>query len=203
VRRVRQSILGQMVTAGQCPTCGGLGSVVPDPCGACHGEGRRVEDETYTVEVPAGIDTGATLRLTGRGAAGPRGGGRGDLYVHLRVRPHEVFERREDDLLYDLHLPFTQAALGTRITFETLDGTEELTVARGTQPGTVVKLKGRGVPHVQGRGRGDLLVRVVVDVPTELGEEEEALVRQLAELRGDEVAAAEAGLLSRLRSAFK
>lgn len=203
VRRVRQSILGQMVTAGQCTRCGGLGSVIADPCGVCHGEGRRIEDKTYTVEVPAGIDNGATLRLTGRGAAGPRGGGLGDLYVHLRVAPHEFFDRHGDDLLHDLHVPFTQAALGTTLAFETLDGVEEVTVPRGTQTGTVVRLKGRGVPHVQGRGRGDLLVQIVVDVPTDLSPEQEALLRQLADLRGDEVAVAEAGLFSRIRSAFK
>jgi molecular chaperone DnaJ len=203
VRRVRQSILGQMVTAGQCPRCGGFGTLIPDPCGSCHGEGRRIEERTYNVDVPAGIDTGATLRLAGRGAAGPRGGGIGDLYVHVRVLPHPHFERDGYDLLHELHVPFTQAALGTTIAFETLDGVEELTIKRGTQTGTVIRVKGRGVPHVQSRGRGDLLVRIVVDVPTNLSDEEEALLRQLAALRGDDVAVAEAGLFSRLRSAFK
>jgi len=173
------------------------------PAGATSQFEIRIEDKTYTVEVPAGIDNGATLRLTGRGAAGPRGGGLGDLYVHLRVRAHEHFTRSGDDLLHDLHVPFTQAALGTTLAFETLDSVEEVIVPRGTQTGTVVKLKGRGVPHVRGRGRGDLLVRIVVDVPTELGSEEEELLRQLAELRGDDVAVAEAGLFSRIRSAFK
>jgi molecular chaperone DnaJ len=203
VRRVRQSILGQMVTAGQCGRCSGFGTVITDPCPACRGEGRRLDDRTYTVDVPAGIDTGATLRLTGRGAAGPRGGGLGDLYVHVRVGPHPHFQREGYDLVHELHLPFTQAALGTTMSFETLDDVEELTIARGTQTGTVIRLKGRGVPHVQGRGRGDLLVHVVVDVPGKLTEEEEELLRQFAELRGDEVAVAEAGLFSRIRSAFK
>lgn len=203
VRRVRQSILGQMVTAGQCSRCNGLGSVIDGPCPACHGEGRQIQDKTYTVDVPAGVDSGATLRLSGRGAAGPRGGGMGDLYVHVRVHPHEHFERQGYDLVHELHVPFTQAALGTSLTFVTLDGPEELEVPRGVQNGRVLRLKGRGVPHVEGRGRGDLLVRVAVDVPTKLGAEEEALLRQLAELRGDEVAVAEAGLLSRIRSAFK
>lgn len=203
VRRVRQSILGQMVTAGQCNRCGGLGNVVDHPCPACHGEGRQIQDKTYTVDVPAGVDSGATLRLTGRGAIGPRGGGVGDLYVHVRVRAHEHFERHGYDLVHELHVPFTQAALGTTFTFEALDGAEELRIPRGTQNGRVIRLKGRGVPHVEGRGRGDLLVRISIDVPTDLGAEEEALVRQLAALRGDEVAVAEAGLLSRIRSAFK
>ena len=152
VRRVRQSILGQMVTAGQCTRCGGFGTVVSDPCPACHGEGRQIEDKTYTVDVPAGVDTGATLRLSGRGAAGPRGGGLGDLYVHVRVQPHDHFERHGYDLVHQLHVPFTQAALGTTVSFETLDGPEELKIARGTQNGRVLKLKGRGVPHVEGRG---------------------------------------------------
>lgn len=204
VRRVRQSILGQMVTASQCPRCAGLGSVVADPCPSCRGEGRKVEERRYVVDVPAGVDSGATLRLTGRGGAGPRGGGVGDLYVHVRVRPDERFERRGYDLVHELHLPFTQAALGATITLEALDKVEEISIPRGTQTGKVVRLKGRGVPHVEGRGRrGDLLIEVVVDTPTELSEQEDALLRQLAELRGDEVAVAEEGFFSRIRSAFK
>jgi molecular chaperone DnaJ len=203
VRRVRQSILGQMVTATQCPRCGGLGTVVADPCAVCHGEGRRLAEKVYTVDVPAGIDTGSTLRLAGRGAAGLRGGGLGDLYVHLRVAPHDRFTRQGYDLVHQLRLPFTQAVLGAVLELETLDGTEELVVPRGTPPDRVFRLRGRGVPHVEGRGRGDLLVEVHVDVPTELGEQEEELLRQLAELRGEEVAPADDSFFSRLRSAFK
>lgn len=203
VRRVRQSILGQMVSASQCPRCGGLGTVIADPCGVCHGEGRRLEDKTYTVDVPAGIDTGSTLRLAGRGAAGPRGGGLGDLYVHVRVQAHEHFHRQGYDLVYELRLPFTQAALGAVLELETLDGTEELVIPRGTQSGRLFRLRGRGVPHVQGRGRGDLIVHVTVDVPTSLDETEEELIRQLAAARGEEVAPADEGFFSKLRSAFK
>lgn len=203
LRRVRQSILGQMVTAGPCSRCGATGQIIAQPCPVCRGEGRVLEERTYTVEVPAGIDTGSTLRLAGRGAAGPRGGGMGDLYVHVRVGPHDRFERQGYDLVHELHLPVTQAALGAEIAFETLDGTERLVIAPGTQTGKVFRLRGRGVPHVEGRGRGDLLVRVVVDTPTLLGEEEAGLLRRIAELRGEEVAPAEGGFLSRVRSAFK
>jgi molecular chaperone DnaJ len=203
VRRVRQSILGQMVTSGPCNRCGGLGQIVPSPCPTCHGEGRQILDKTYTVDIPAGVDTGSTLRLSGLGAAGPRGGGRGDLYVHVRVRSHERFERNGDDLHHVLHLPVTQAALGTEIDFETLDGTESISLPRGTQTGHSVRLRGKGVPHVQGRGRGDLLVSVVVDAPTDLTPEQEELLRKVAELRGEEVAPPDAGLMSRIRSAFK
>jgi molecular chaperone DnaJ len=123
--------------------------------------------------------------------------------VHVRVKPHPRFERQGTDLTTTLTLPYTQAALGATIAFETLEGTEELEIPRGTASGTTFRLRGRGVPHIERRARGDLLIDVVVDVPTELSEEEEEVIRQLAELRGDEVAPPPAGLLSKLRSAFK
>lgn len=203
VRRVRQSILGQMVTASACPRCGGLGKVIPQPCPECRGEGRLIKDKTYTVDIPAGVDTGSTLRLSNLGAVGPRGGGAGDLYVHVRVRPHPRFDRDGSDLHQELHLPFTQAALGVQLRYETLDGTEDLAVPAGTQTGRSFRLRARGVPRVQGRGRGDLVVTVVVDTATDLNDEQDQLVRRLAELRGEEVAAADHGLFSKLRSAFK
>ena len=203
VRRVRQSILGQMVTAGRCPRCGGMGQVVERPCPACGGEGRRIVEKTYTVDIPAGVDSGATLRLPGRGAVGVRGGGHGDLYVHLQVRRHSRFERQGVDLVHQLRIPMTQAALGAQLPFETLDGTEELVIPQGTQTGRVFRLRGRGVPHLEGRGRGDLLVQVLVETPDDLSREQEELLRRLAELRGDEVAPADAGLLGKIRSAFK
>jgi molecular chaperone DnaJ len=203
VRRVRQSILGQMVTAGPCGRCGGLGKFIERPCPDCRGEGRRVLDKAYTVDIPAGVDSGSTLRLTGRGAAGVRGGGYGDLYVHVRVRPHPRFTRDGYDLVHDLHVPLTQAVLGAHLSFDTLDGEEDLVIPRGTQSGRVFRLRNRGVPHVEGRGRGDVLVRVSVDTPTDISREEEQLLRQVAELRGESVAPPDTGFFSRIKSAFK
>jgi molecular chaperone DnaJ len=203
VRRVRQSILGQMVTAGPCPRCGGAGQVIEHPCTHCGGEGRRIGDKTYTVDIPAGVDTGSTLRLARRGAAGVRGGGQGDLFVHLKVQPHPSFERSGYDLVHERRLPYTVAALGGEQVIDLLDGTETLTIPRGTPSGHVFRLRGRGVPHVEGRGRGDVLVRVAVDVPDELGDDEEQLLRQLAALRGERVSEPETGLFSKIRSAFK
>jgi molecular chaperone DnaJ len=203
VRRVRQSILGQMVTASPCPRCGGMGEEIASPCADCRGDGRIVEERSLLVEVPAGIDNGATLRLTGRGAAGPRGGPSGDLYVHAEVRPHARFARRGYDLLHVLQVPMTQAALGAHLPFETLDGTEDLVIPSGTQSGRVFRLRGRGVPHVDGRGRGDLLVEVAVETPAGLSRPQEELLRQLAAERGEEVAPADTGLFSKIRSAFK
>jgi molecular chaperone DnaJ len=201
LRRVRQSILGQMVTSTVCPRCGGTGEEIASPCPDCRGEGRRVAERAYTVDVPAGVDDGTTLRLTARGSAGPRGGPPGDLYVHLRVLPHPRFTRQGYDVVHTLHLPVTQAALGAHLAFETLDGVEDLVVPAGTQTGRVFRLRGRGVPHVQGRGRGDLLVQVVVDIPTGLTKAQEELLRHLAAERGEEVAP-ESKLFSRIRSAF-
>jgi molecular chaperone DnaJ len=203
VRQVRQSILGQMVTSGPCGRCGGLGQVVRDPCPDCRGEGRRTLEKTYKVEVPAGVDNGNTLRLPNWGGAGPRGGPRGNLYVHLRVRPHPRFERQGFDLVDVVHIPMTQAALGAHLRYDTLDGTEDLVIAKGTQSGKLFRLRGRGVPHVDGRGRGDLIVQIMVDTPTDLGKEEEHLLRLLAAERRENVAPADSGFLSKIRSAFK
>jgi molecular chaperone DnaJ len=203
VRQVRQSILGQMVTARPCPRCNGLGQEIQTPCPDCRGEGRRSEEKAYTVDIPAGVDDGNTLQLGGRGAVGPRGGRAGDLFVHLRVRPDERFHRQGNDLVHVLHLPMAQAALGAHIRYETLDGTEDLVIPRGTHPGKVFRLRGRGVPDVNGRGRGDLLVQVVVDTPTELTKEQEELLRLFAQARGEDVAPQESGFFAKVRSAFK
>jgi molecular chaperone DnaJ len=203
VRRVRQSLLGQMVTTSPCPRCGGLGEVIVTPCPVCRGEGRRIEEKTYHVDVPAGVDTGSTLRLAGRGAVGPRGGAAGDLYVHLRVRSHERFRRDGYDLVAELHLGLAQATLGTSFTFPTLDGDEVLAVPPGTQSGREFRLRGRGVPHVEGRGRGDLRVIAVVDVPTKLSAAQEELLRRFAAERGEHVNPPDTGLFSKIKSAFK
>ncbi len=201
VRRVRQSVLGQMVSTSPCPRCGGLGEVITTPCPTCRGEGRVTLDKSYTVDVPAGVVDGSTLRLTRRGAAGPRGGAPGDLYVHLRVKPHDRFRRVDDDLVTEVPISIAQASLGTKVTLTTLDGDEELAVHAGTQPGHEFVLRGRGVPRLQGRGRGDLRAIVQVDVPTKLTHAETELLKQFAEGRGEAVGES-GGLFSKIKSAF-
>ncbi|MCU1397057.1 MAG: dnaJ [Acidimicrobiales bacterium] len=202
VQRVRQSLLGQMMTTSPCSRCSGTGQVIVTPCPTCSGDGRTVMEKTYQVDVPAGVDTGSTLRLTGRGAAGPRGGPSGDLYVHIRAAAHDAYRREDNDLVTDLPVSIAQAALGTRFTLETLDGDEELIVPPGTQPGREFVLRGRGVPRLQGRGRGDLRVRVEVEVPTKLTDDEAELLRLFAVSRGEHVEVHEKGLFSRIKSAF-
>ena len=206
VRQVRQSLLGQMMTTSACPRCNGMGQEIPDPCSTCHGEGRRMDTASYEVRVPAGVDTGSTLRLTGRGAAGPRGGAPGDLYVHLRVADSDQFVRDGDHLVAEQPISMLQAALGARIEFDTLDGPEELAIPPGTQPGEVLRLRGRGVPRLEGRGRGrgDLLISLRVDIPTKLSKDDEAALRELAAARGEDVAdPGDKGILGKLRSAFQ
>jgi molecular chaperone DnaJ len=203
VRQVRRSILGQMVTASPCAVCGATGQRILSQCRDCRGDGRVLAQQTIEVEVPAGVDDGQRLRLTGRGAAAPRGGQSGDLYVTVRVRRHAEFERQGDDLLRVERVSVTQAALGAVLTVPTLEDPYELTVPPGTQPGHVFRIKAAGVPSLRGRGRGDLLVQVDVEVPTRLSDEQAALLAQLAELRGEEVTPPEKGVFSKLRSAFQ
>ena len=203
LRRVRQSLLGQMVTSSPCPRCGGGGEEIPSPCPDCKGQGRRTEEHSYTVEVPAGVDDGSTLRLTGRGASGPRGGPPGDLYLHLRVRPHPVLSRDGYDLRETVRISMAQAALGADVKVDTIEGPEALSVEPATPNGAELRLRGRGVPHLQRRGRGDLVVTVAVDTPTDLTPTQEELLRRFAAERGEPVAPPEAGLFSRIRSAFK
>ena len=202
VRRVRQSVLGQMVSTSPCPRCGGLGQVITTPCSSCRGEGRVTVDKTYTVDVPAGVVDGSTLRLTRRGAAGPRGGAPGDLYVHLRVRPHDRYRRDDDDLVTEVSISIAQASLGTTISLATLDGDEDLAVPAGTQPGHPFVLRGRGVPRLHGRGRGDLRAVVRVEVPTKLSSDEAELLRTFAEGRGEQVGEVGTSLFSKIKSAF-
>lgn len=203
VRQVRQSILGQMVTTVACPTCNGQGQIITSPCSACAGEGRKIDDRTYTVDIPAGVSDGSTLRLTGRGAVGPRGGGAGDLYVEIQVRPHPVFARDGDTLFADLHVAMTQATLGALITFGTIDGEVEIDVPAGSQAGKIFTVRDEGVPRLRGRGRGSLKVTLVVDTPSKLSEQDETLFRQLAGQRGESVKdVAEGGIFSKIKSAF-
>jgi len=199
VRRVRQSLLGQMVTSSPCSHCGGTGEEIPSPCPDCKGQGRRLEERSYTVEVPAGVDDGATLRLTGRGSSGPRGGAPGDLYLHLRVKPHPLLERDGFDLHETVHVSMAQAALGTDVTVETLEGQETVPLEPGLQSGAEIRLRGRGVPYLQRRGRGDLIVTIAVDTPTALTPAQEDLLRRFAAERGEAVHPPEESLLSRFR----
>ncbi len=204
VRRMRQSILGQVITAVPCQHCQGTGQFIENRCADCGGEGRRNERRTLTVDIPAGVDEGSTLRLAGHGPAGFRGGPNGALFVHVSVAPDGGFERSGVDLHASVHVPVSLAALGGSVQLETLDDTRELSIAAGTQSGTVITLKGLGVPKLRGRGRGDLFVHVQVDTPTDLDGPQRELLGALAEARGEDLGSTphSEGIFSKLRSAL-
>ena len=205
VSQVARSFLGQVMTTRPCPRCQGVGTVIAHPCGSCGGEGRVASARTLTVKIPAGVENGMRIRLSGEGAAGPGGGPNGDLYIEVLERQHDVFEREGDDLHCKVSLPMTAAALGTSLTLHTLDGDEQIEVRAGTQSGHVMTLRARGVPHLRGTGRGDLHVHVEVRTPTHLDGEQESLLRQLAKLRREEHpdgSPGGGGLFGRLRDAL-
>jgi molecular chaperone DnaJ len=185
VRRAARSMFGQFISLAPCPTCNGEGTVVLEPCEVCRGEGRIRGERTVAVDIPAGVSTNNYLTLRGQGAAGPRKGPSGDLLVMLDIKDDDRFERQGDDLIYDLPLSFSQAALGGEHPVPTPYGEERLRVPAGTQPETVLRLKGKGLPILGHEGKGDLLVRLHVWTPERLTEEQERLFRELAKLEGE------------------
>ncbi len=180
VRRVQRSLLGQLVSVTTCPTCGGEGQRIEKPCPTCSGRGIREAERMVEVEIPAGVSSGDYLTLRGSGNAAPRGGARGDLLVVLEVQEDPRFVRDGANLVHEAAVTFSQAALGAEIDVPTVDGTATVKVAPGTQSGRLLRLRGKGLPHLRGGGRGDLIVRIVVWTPTSLSNEQEKLLRQLA-----------------------
>jgi len=208
VTHTQRSFLGEVRTMRPCPNCRGFGTTIPNPCVECSGDGRVRSRRTVTVKIPAGVDSGTRVQLSGQGEVGPGGGPAGDLYVEIDVQPHEIFSRHGDDLHCTVTLPMTAAALGTQIDLPTLEGEPvPLEIKSGTQSGTGITLTARGVPRLRHAGRGDLIVQVLVETPTKLDDTQAALLRQLAEARGEErpaglIQAAHKGVFGRLRDAF-
>lgn len=185
VRQVRRSMLGQMVSVRPCPDCGGEGEVVRNPCGECRGEGRVRNERTLKVEVPRGVSSDDYLKLSGKGNAGKKGGPRGNVLVSLEVEPDSRFERRGDDLILDLPVTFSQAALGATVEVPTIHGTEELSIPAGIQSGQSLRMRGKGMPRLRNSGSGDQLVRIRVWTPTDLSREEREILASLAEIEDD------------------
>ena len=218
VQHVQRSPLGNIRTARTCPTCQGFGSVVSDPCDECRGDGRVRSRRTIDVSIPAGVDQGTRIQLAGEGEVGPGGGPAGDLYLEMVVEPHPVFTRKGDTLMCRVTVPMTAAALGTHVELPTLeadlsdpDGPETvgLDIGAGTQSGDTLTVRGQGVPRLRGPGRGDLLVQVVVQTPTDLDEEQREVLSRLAALRDEERPHAEigqthrGGVFGRIKDAFR
>jgi molecular chaperone DnaJ len=189
--------------ARSCGRCGGRGRLIANPCGGCRGEGRVRRERTLTVRIPAGVADGMMLRLAGEGEAAPEGGRPGDLLVAIHVREHPIFRREDTDVLCAVPITFSQAALGSEITVPTLEGQETLSLPAGTQSGDVFRLEGEGIPGLDGRGRGDQRVTVVVRTPTRLSPEQRELLERLAEFEGDPATAADGrSLFNRVKDIF-
>jgi molecular chaperone DnaJ len=203
VQHVTRSSFGEFVRTQTCPHCGGAGRLVSEVCKRCAGRGRTMDERTLDVDVPAGIHDGQRIRISGEGHAGVLGGRGGDLYVRVRVRPDERFVREGNDILSTADLTMTQAALGATVVLPTIDGDEQVSFGPGTQPGEVVLLRGKGMPVLQGRGRGDHHVLVNVLVPEQLDDEQRRVLREFQGLENERTYRADHGLFEKLKSAFR
>ena len=184
---VQRTMLGSMMTSRPCSKCHGSGKIIKNPCGDCHGTGRKRVTRTIKVNIPRGVDDGQRVRVSGGGEAGVRGGANGDLYVYIYIRAHELFQRRGNDVIIEIPITFVQASLGDTVQVPTLDGAVDLKVPAGIQTGTVLRVKGKGIPNLRGTGRGDEHVRVKVTTPQKLSSKQKELLKEFAALSGDAV----------------
>jgi molecular chaperone DnaJ len=199
VRQVRQTILGSMVQVATCPVCKGQGEKIDTPCQTCKGRGLERVTRRKVVSVPGGVDNGTQIRLAGEGQPGMNGGPNGNLYVTIQVKNHKFFRRRDNDIVLDLDVNIAQATLGAEVEIPTVDGNAILKIPAGTQPGKVLRMRGKGVPHLRRNGRGDQLVVINVDIPTRLTSEQRELFEQLANSLGSEVRPQERSFLDWLK----
>ena len=203
IRVVQNTVLGQMQTVRACPKCHGEGKIISDPCRECRGTGTVKKQKNLKVKVPAGVADGSRLRVANEGAAGPKGGPNGDLYVYLFVKPHKFFERDGNDVYCEVPINIVQASLGAEVEVPTLDGKVVMKVPEGTQPGRVMRLRGKGIPRLRGTGRGDQLVRIKVVVPTKLTERQKAVLRNFADVAKDNINPEEKSFLNKIKDLFK
>jgi molecular chaperone DnaJ len=203
LQQVSRSAFGEFVRTQTCPTCRGAGQRIEEPCPDCRGEGRTIEERRLEVEIPPGIHDGQQIRISGEGHAGGGGGRAGDAYVHVQVRPDPRFVREGDDIFSTVDLTITEAALGATVRVPTLDGDIELEFPEGTQPGEIRVLRGRGMPVLQGFGRGDHRVLVNVAVPRRLNDQQRRLLAEFAASTDDETYRADEGFFEKLKSAFR
>jgi molecular chaperone DnaJ len=203
LQHVSRSAFGEFIRTQTCPECRGEGRLIRHPCAQCRGSGQELEARTLDVDIPPGIHDGQRIRLSGEGHSGISGGRAGDVYVRVRVRPDPRFVREGDDIFTTVDLTITQAALGSRVTVPTLDGETELEFSPGTQPGEIVVLRGRGMPVLQGFGRGDQRILVNVAVPRQLTDEQRELLERFERSAGEDTYRADEGFFEKLKSAFR
>ena len=203
VRTQQRTPFGVVQTQSVCPSCHGRGKTIDTPCRKCSGSGQVRKPATIGINIPAGIDDGQVISIRGKGNAGQNGGPAGDLQVQVSVRPHPLFERQGYDILCDLPLTYAQVALGAEVSVPTLDGKVPYTIKEGTQPGETFRLKGKGFPYINGRGRGDLLVHVTVEVPRNLNSEQKKLLKSFEESMTDSNYQKRKSFFDKIKDAFK
>lgn len=202
VQFAQNTPFGRIVQSRTCDRCRGKGRIIEKPCLTCRGNGQVRKTRSIRVKVPPGVDNGSRLRLAGEGEAGARGGSPGDLYVYIHVKPHRLFRREADDLICEIPVSFVQAALGDEMEVPTLDGNAKIKIPEGTQSGTVIRLKGKGIPHINGYGQGDQHVIVKVVTPTKLNEKQKDILREFARLGGDQHQAGDKSFFEKMKDAF-
>lgn len=203
VRTQQRTPFGSFSSVNTCSACGGKGKVVVDPCGSCHGTGKMNVTKTLEVKIPAGIDNEQSIQISGKGHAGSNGGPYGDLIVTVRVRNHKIFDRRGYDIYCEMPLTYTQAALGCEIEVPTVDGKVKYNIPEGTQTGTKFRLREKGVPYVNGRGRGNQFVTVTVEVPTKLSKEQKQLLIKFDELSDKKTYIKQKSFFDKLKDSFQ
>jgi molecular chaperone DnaJ len=202
IRYTRPSVFGQYVELQTCNTCGGKGKIILEPCETCNGNERVSKNSRISLIIPAGIDNGQTISLKSEGDAGLRGGPAGDLYVTIHIKPHEIFKREGYDVVCDIPISFTQAALGAEIDIPTLEGIIKYNIPEGTQTGTVFRLKGKGIKRLRSESKGDQYIRVNVEVPKKLSSRQKEILREFAEISGDEGLEQKKGFFEKVKDLF-
>lgn len=203
VKTTQRTILGMMSTSMPCSRCRGTGKIIRDPCPTCQGAGSQRRQRTITVQIPAGIDHGQTISVRGEGNMGQNGGPSGDIYVTVNVTPHEIFKRRGQDVMVELPVTFVQAALGAELVVPSIDGKISYTMPEGTQPDTVFRIRGKGIPNLNGRGRGDQFIKVKIEIPRNLTHEQKDILRQFDDSVGDAQFGEKKGFFEKMKDLFK
>lgn len=202
IKITQRTILGMMSTSSPCPRCRGTGKIIKEPCATCRGTGSMRRQRTITVQIPAGIDHGQTISVRGEGNVGQNGGPAGDIYVTVNVTPHEIFKRRGQDVMVELPVTFVQAALGAELVVPTIDGKISYTMPEGTQPDTVFRIRGKGIPNLNGRGRGDQFIKVKIEIPRNLTHEQKEILRQFDDSVGDAQFGEKKGFFEKMKDLF-
>ena len=204
IQYTQNTAFGRIMQTRTCDRCRGTGQIIDKPCPTCHGTGQVRKNRNIKVKVPPGVDNGSRLRLAGEGESGTRGGPPGDLYVYIHVKPHKVFKREGDDLICDIPVTYTQAALGDEFDVPTLDGEARLKIPEGTQSGTIFRMKGKGIPHINGYGQGDQHVRVKVITPTKLNDRQKELLKEFSSIDNErQKSSGEKSFFEKMKDAFK